>query len=72
MKQYNLLRRVELILDFYKNIGRITPDLVKMVISIRNYYLTKGTITDRQFKAIDRIYIQVEQIIIKGLKQPIL
>lgn len=72
MKQYNLLRRVELILDFYKNTGRITPDLVKMVISIRNYYLTKGTITDRQFKAIDRIYIQVEQIIIKGLKQPIL
>lgn len=72
MKQYNLLRRVELILDFYKNTGRITPDLVKMVISIKNYYLTKGTITDRQFKAIDRIYIQVEQIIIKGLKQPIL
>ena len=72
MEQYNLLGRIELILDFYKNTGRITPDLVRMVISIRNYYLTKGTITDRQFKAIERIYIQVEQIIIKDLKQPIL
>ena len=68
MEQYNLLRRVELILDFYKSTGRVTPDLIKMVISIRNYYLTKGTITAKQYNAIDSIYKQVEKIIIKQAK----
>lgn len=43
-----------------------------MAVSIRNYYLPRDTITDRQFKVIDRIHIRVEQIIIKDLKQPIL
>lgn len=43
-----------------------------MVVNIRNYYLSKGTITERQFKAINSIYIQVESIIRKGTKLPIL
>lgn len=72
MKQYNLLGKIELIFDFSKNTERVSTDLLRMLVSIRNYYLSRGTITDRQFKAIDRIYIQVEQIIIKDLKQPIL
>lgn len=72
MKQYDLLGKVRIILKFAKETNRVSTDLLRMVVSIRNYYLSRGTITDRQFKAIDRIYIQVEQIIIKGLKQPIL
>lgn len=72
MKQYDLLGKVRIILKFAKETNRVSTDLLRMVISIRNYYLSRGTITDRQFKAIDRIYIQVEQIIIKDLKQPIL
>lgn len=72
MKQYDLLRKVRIILKFAKETNRIPSDLLRMVVSIRNYYLSRGTITDKQFKAIDRIYIQVEQIIIKDLKQPIL
>lgn len=72
MKYYDLLGKVGIILKFAKETNRISSDLLRMVVSIRNYYLSRGTITDRQFKAIDRIYIQVEQIIIKDLKQPIL
>ena len=72
MKQYDLLGKVRIILKFAKETDRVSTDLLRMVVSIRNYYLSRGTITDRQFKAIDRIYIQVEQIIIKDLKQPIL
>ena len=72
MKQYDLLGKVTIILKFAKETNRVSSDLLRMVVSIRNYYLSRGTITDRQFKAIDRIYIQVEQIIIKDLKQPIL
>lgn len=72
MKQYDLLGKVRIILKFAKETNRVSTDLVRMVISIRNYYLSKGTITAKQFKAIERIYIQVEQIIIKDLKQPIL
>lgn len=72
MKQYDLLGKVRIILKFAKETNRISTDLLRMVVSIRNYYLSRGTITDSQFKAIDRIYIQVEQIIIKDLKQPIL
>lgn len=72
MKQYDLLGKVRIILKFAKETNRVSSDLLRMVVSIRNYYLSRGTITDRQFKAIDRIYIQVEQIIIKDLKQPIL
>lgn len=72
MKQYDLLGKVRIILKFAKETNRVSTDLLRMVVSIRNYYLSRGTITDRQFKAIDRIYIQVEQIIIKDLKQPIL
>lgn len=71
MKQYDLLGKVRIILKFAKETNRVSSDLLRMVVSIRNYYLSRGTITDRQFKAIDRIYIQVEQIIIKDLKQPI-
>lgn len=72
MEQYDLLGKVRIILKFAKETNRVSTDLVRMVISIRNYYLSKGTITAKQFKAIERIYIQVEQIIIKDLKQPIL
>lgn len=72
MKQYDLLGKVRIILKFAKETNRVSSDLLRMVVSIRNYYLSRGTITDRQFKAIDRIYIQVEQIIIKDLKPPIL
>lgn len=72
MEQYDLLGKVRIILKFAKETNRVSSDMLRMVVSIRNYYLSKGTITDRQFKAIDRIYIQVEQIIIKDLKQPIL
>lgn len=72
MEQYDLLGKVRIILKFAKETNRVSTDLVRMVISIRNYYLLKGTITAKQFKAIERIYIQVEQIIIKDLKQPIL
>lgn len=72
MKQYDLLGKVRIILKFAKETNRVSTDLLRMVVNIRNYYLSRGTITDRQFKAIDRIYIQVEQIIIKGLKQSIL
>lgn len=72
MKQYDLLGKVRIILKFAKETNRVSTDLLRMLVSIRNYYLSRGTITDRQFKAINRIYIQVEQIIIKDLKQPIL
>lgn len=72
MKQYNLLGKIELIFDFSKNTGRVSTDVLRIIVSIRNYYLTKGTITDKQLKVIERFYIQVEQIIIKDLKQPIL
>lgn len=68
MEQYNLLGRVELILDFSKNTELVLTDLVRMVISIRNYYLTKGTITAKQYNAIESIYKQVEKIIIKQAK----
>ena len=72
MKQYDLLGKVRIILKFAKETNRVSTDLLRIIVSIRNYYLSRGTITDRQFKVIDRIYIQVEQIIIKDLKQPIL
>lgn len=72
MKQYDLLGKVRIILKFAKETNRVSTDLLRMVVNIRNYYLSKGTITERQFKAINSIYIQVEQIIIKDLKQPIL
>lgn len=72
MKQYDLLGKVRIILKFAKETNRVSTDLLRMVVSIRNYYLLKGTITDKQFKAIERIYIQVEQIIRIGLKQSIL
>lgn len=68
MKQYDLLGKVRIILKFAKETNCIPSNLLRMVVSIRNYYLSRGTITDKQFKAIDRIYIQVEQIIIKDLK----
>lgn len=60
MKQYDLLGKVRIILKFAKETNRVSSDMLRMVVSIRNYYLSRGTITDRQFKAIDRIYIQVE------------
>ena len=72
MKQYDLLGKVRIILKFAKETNRVPTNLLRMVVSIRNYYLLKGTITDKQFKAIERIYIQVEQIIRIGLKQSIL
>lgn len=72
MKQYDLLGKVRIILKFAKETNRVPTDLLRMVVSIRNYYLLKGTITDKQFKAIERIYIQVEQIIRIDLKQSIL
>lgn len=72
MKQYDLLGKVRIILKFAKETNRVSTDLVRMVISIRNYYLLKGTITAKQFNAIERIYIQVEKAIIKQFKQPIL
>ena len=72
MKQYDLLSKIRIILKFAKETNRVSTDLLRMVVNIRNYYLSKGTITERQFKAINSIYIQVEQIIIKDLKQPIL
>lgn len=68
MKQYDLLGKVRIILKFAKETNRVSTDLLRMVVNIRNYYLSKGTITKRQFKAINSIYIQVEQIIIKDLK----
>lgn len=72
MKQYDLLGKVRIILKFAKETNRVSTDVLRIIISIRNYYLTKGTITDKQLKVIERFYIQVEQIIIKDLKQPIL
>lgn len=73
MKQYDLLGKVRIILKFAKETNRVSTDLLRMTISIRNYYyLTRGTITERQFKAINSIYIQVESIIKKGTKLPIL
>lgn len=72
MKQYDLLRKVRIILKFAKETNRVSTDVLRIIVSIRNYYLSKGTITDKQLKVIERFYIQVEQIIIKDLKQPIL
>lgn len=72
MKQYNLLGKVRIILKFAKETNRVSTDVLRIIVSIRNYYLTKGTITAKQLNTIDRFYIQVEQIIIKDLKQPIL
>lgn len=72
MKQYDLLGKVRIILKFAKETNRVSTDLLRMVVNIRNYYLSKGTITEKQFKAINSIYIQVESIIRKGIKLPIL
>lgn len=72
MEQYDLLGKVRIILKFAKETNRVSTDLVRMIISIRNYYLSKGTITAKQYNAIERIYIQVERVIIKQFKQPIL
>lgn len=72
MKQYDLLGKVRIILKFAKETNRVSTDLLRMVVNIRNYYLSKGTITEKQFKAINSIYIQVESIIKKGTKLPIL
>lgn len=72
MKQYDLLGKVRIILKFAKETNRVSTDVLRIIVSIRNYYLTKGTITAKQRNTIDRFYIQVEQIIIKDLKQPIL
>lgn len=72
MKQYDLLGKIKIILKFAKETNRVSTDLLRMVVSIRNYYLSRGTITERQFKAINSIYIQVESIIKKGTKLPIL
>ena len=72
MKQYDLLGKVRIILKFAKETNRVSTDLLRMVVNIRNYYLSKGTITERQFKAINSIYIQVESIIRKGTKLPII
>lgn len=72
MKQYDLLGKVRIILKFAKETNRVSTDLLRMVVNIRNYYLSKGTITEKQFKAINSIYIQVESIIKKSTKLPIL
>lgn len=71
MKQYDLLGKVRIILKFAKETNRVSTNLLRMVVNIRNYYLSKGTITEKQFKAINSIYIQVESIIKKGTKLPI-
>ena len=61
----------ENIRTYHKEFG-IPEGTMKFVVSIFKFYRNRHYLSPKQFKAINSIYIQVESIIKKGTKLPIL